>query len=329
MTRIVSKSWCFTVPNYEDVHERAVQDLVPLCSTIVVGREQGASGFGHLQGCLVFRVARSMSCLQRLLLGPWHCEVTRDQEAAKTYCRKEGNLLVDVDGRNGQGARTDLTALREALDSGGLPEAKRSCPEAVIKYPGGCKLYVSIRPFIDRPKPRVYIFCGDSGIGKSRTARSAGTQLGGVPTDGIDTPPAYPSQDPVMCTPTQQVDPSGSMATTQSSISCSTNTTRVPCLSGFCCASSITGPCLCQSKAPTSPARPLPSPSPATPVTGTPTCETRAHWHEDSTNSGRYTDKPLFPFPKLPEDSASSSDDECKYCPMSWGAYGLDELARY
>lgn len=168
----MSRSFSFTFPNpTEDDEARLQRNLDQLSKDIVIGRETGAGGLRHLQGCVRLKQPMRLRAFCALV-APGHVEITRDHHAAVRYCRKEGNMLVDRFTASVQGRRSDVTRLVDALKEGGLPAAKRLCPEEMVRFPGGCRLYVSIGdPSKLRVDMRVSVYVGAPGVGKSRTAR--------------------------------------------------------------------------------------------------------------------------------------------------------------
>lgn len=169
----MSRAFAFTWNNYESKetaleHLRSVQNVVGLIVGCEIAPETGTP---HLQGYLAFGKVMTLYRLRELLPG-CHVEVCRNREASKNYCRKGGDMLVDEDNEAGQGSRSDLKRLREALDAGGIAEAKKVCPETLIKYSGGAKFYVSIVADSVNRDVLVVAYIGPPGCGKTRAANS-------------------------------------------------------------------------------------------------------------------------------------------------------------
>lgn len=167
-----SKNWCFTLNNPTDVEEVALLKLCETLDTAIVGREVGESGTPHLQGLLVFATNHRLAgCKKLITRANW--SITRNFEQSVVYCRKDGNMFVDKLKPKAPGKRTDLAELIEALTEGGLPLAKRRCPEQLIKFPSGCRLFCSLStPSPDDRLVRVVAYIGPPGTGKSRAAIS-------------------------------------------------------------------------------------------------------------------------------------------------------------
>lgn len=88
MTSGVSKSWCFTLNNYNDSDEQALRQLD--CTHVVVGREVSSTGTPHLQGFVTFKKAMRLSALKKINSRA-HWEVCRSKEASAKYCKKDGD----------------------------------------------------------------------------------------------------------------------------------------------------------------------------------------------------------------------------------------------
>lgn len=84
------RTWCYTLNNYAASEERQLQLLE--CKYHVFGREKSATGTPHLQGCVTFKSPYRFNRVRRLLGGRAHIEVARDVDAARDYCKKDGNF---------------------------------------------------------------------------------------------------------------------------------------------------------------------------------------------------------------------------------------------
>ena len=114
------RSWCFTLNNYTEEDIEAIKSWTEV-ARIVVGKETGDKGTPHLQGAVTFRLMRRLSALKKLN-NKIHWErmmAKKDHgEAAFEYCRKDGDVCIDIDTRVGQGARTDIAKAYEAARGG-------------------------------------------------------------------------------------------------------------------------------------------------------------------------------------------------------------------
>lgn len=165
------KSWVFTINNYTDDEIKYVQLLsrVHPVTRMVVGKELGEGGTPHLQGAVTLKSSIRMSALKEDLGGRAHLEPMRalGGDKAFDYCRKEGNVIVDIDNRV-QGKRTDIDAACKALLEGGMTKLIEEHAGAFVKYATG---FEKLNFRLSRPRqepPRVWWLHGPTGSGKTR-----------------------------------------------------------------------------------------------------------------------------------------------------------------
>lgn len=168
----MSRAWCFTLNNpSQDV---ASGDLPGWDHQRyrVFQLEQGANGTPHLQGYVVFSVAKSLRrCRRYLSLAHWE-PAKAGPEENRRYCTKcEGRLAGPWESGTlppGQGSRTDLSAACSTLLSGGsLQEVE---PSLFVKYHKGLTALLMLHAKPRAAEPRVFWFWGPTGTGKSRLA---------------------------------------------------------------------------------------------------------------------------------------------------------------
>lgn len=149
--RTKSKSWIFTLNNYTPEDEANITELADSCTRITVGREIGKSGTPHLQGALTLQHSTTFGGIRKKLGGRAHVEpMNARNEAGFTYCRKEGNMLIDKTHGVGAGTRTDLLTAREAarqkLTDLEYVEAADPGPQAFRHKQALDKLYAGKKP---------------------------------------------------------------------------------------------------------------------------------------------------------------------------------------
>lgn len=112
---------CFTLNNPADTDLAAVQAL-DWVKYGCVGKETGEAGTPHLQGYLNLKKRTALATIIRNLRGALSkaphvepCKGNPDQNIA--YCSKDGDF-VEWGERPKQGKRTDLLAMKEAIDQG-------------------------------------------------------------------------------------------------------------------------------------------------------------------------------------------------------------------
>lgn len=166
-----SRAWVFTFNNPEE-------DTVPVLwkdhgiSYCVWQRERGEGGTPHLQGYVVFGKAVRLSLLKRVNSSV-HWEPRKgSHEQAKAYCTKEETREKGPwsygDEPKGSGARTDLDAVRVAVNEG---VSDRELWDRF--FPSMCRYHksVSFYRMLTAPRrntiPEVIVLWGVTNIGKS------------------------------------------------------------------------------------------------------------------------------------------------------------------
>lgn len=161
----VSKSWCFTLNNYEDGDEKEIQAWE--ASHIVYGREEGESGTPHLQGYVTFRKSYRLSGVKKLLPRA-HWEVAKAKEAAAKYCKKDGDYWEKDDRKQGQ--RTDWEKISTLAQARKFGTIAQDYPASFARYYKGIYALASA---YDEPQgthfpKEVYVRWGAPGTGKTR-----------------------------------------------------------------------------------------------------------------------------------------------------------------
>lgn len=175
-----NRSWVFTLNNYLPADEKSILEWQ--VNKLTVGREVGESGTKHLQGAVSFKLKKSLSQLKKLLPKA-HWEVLKGGKKAYEYCRKDGDLLVDIKGR--QGHRTDIDALMQDIKDGASDkELWTKHPALMLKnnqgvararnifHPQITKSDYKISDFLwgRLPLDKPTIIWGEPGIGKTQYA---------------------------------------------------------------------------------------------------------------------------------------------------------------
>ena len=157
---------CFTYNNYDEAGEQRFQSSDRL-AYLVYGRETGKSGTKHLQGYLEINGQLSFRKLVTLFPGV-HFEPRRGTAAeAVTYCQKDGDVFERGTCSN-QEARYDLDGARDAAYYDGMRSVSARCNAQQIR------VAEKFLEYCEEPRkwePRVWWFWGETGVGKSRSAR--------------------------------------------------------------------------------------------------------------------------------------------------------------
>jgi hypothetical protein len=163
-----SRSWCFTDFKTDDDRIKYWKSLD--YKRMVVGRETCPdTGKEHLQGYVTFTRAYRLTQLKRNYPKDIHWERALAQDAAN-YCRKDGDVVIDVDTRK-QGTRTDIEQYGRDITKGmKLHDLVRKHPKAVMKFP---RYYSNLRSAMVAPRdpskpPTVIWLWGAPGSGKTR-----------------------------------------------------------------------------------------------------------------------------------------------------------------
>ena len=169
------KSFVGTCNNYTQVQIDAVK-AVP-CQRIVCGKEVGEQkGTPHLQLAIVFKNAKRMKAVQKLLGGHWALKPMHGKWEDQEYCCKDGEMIRMEDNTQ-QGARTDITEYSLAIQGKGRkrPATDRELideyPVLVCKFP---RFHNFVRKVIQREgayagyQPlSVEVYVGAAGCGKN------------------------------------------------------------------------------------------------------------------------------------------------------------------
>ncbi len=177
---IRARNWVWTINHPTPADTKAVaalgEGLQGTRGYLIFGRENSNSGTPHLQGYCHFPNALSRSRVLRELGGRAHLEQMRGTVAqAVKYCQKDGDV-TEFGSAPAQGQRTDLAAVRQLIEDqpefNELSIAQSNFPQWVL-HRRAFREYAQLlgrRSAASRPDPRIVIFWGESGTGKSRKA---------------------------------------------------------------------------------------------------------------------------------------------------------------
>lgn len=164
-----SRSWCFTLNNFEPDHETKIRSLD--YQYLVYGRE-GKSATPHLQGYIEFSNARTFSSLKKKFPNETHLEIRKGTALqASQYCKKEDDFFEDGIISEPQGKRNDLqqaiSCLKETKSLGKVAEQH---PVQFVKFSKGLTLLHLQSLPARKEKPRCFWFYGPTGTGKTKEA---------------------------------------------------------------------------------------------------------------------------------------------------------------
>lgn len=172
---MASKRWCFTLNNYTDADEVAVQAIDTLY--LVYGREIGDSGTPHLQGFLTVSKPKRLSALKKLLkTAHWEAAKGTSLQAAD-YCKKDEDFF-ERGALPFQGKRTDLDDAISTLKKHGVKRVAEEHPREYVKFSRGFRDLALIleQPYNHHCCRGIWIH-GPPGTGKSHSARGFSSDL--------------------------------------------------------------------------------------------------------------------------------------------------------
>lgn len=197
-----SKYWCFTLNNYNENEEQAIQNIVTeeIVTYLVYGKEVGESGTRHLQGYIELSRRWRLTQIKRLLGRRAHIEARRGtSQEADEYCKKDdthpfiyGTLSIPR-----QGNRSDLSALQESLRNGrNLRFIAEEHFGQFLRYQRGITAYRLINSIQRTWQTQVIVYWGATGTGKTSAVHenlpsldSLYTHVGNNWFDGYDGQP--------------------------------------------------------------------------------------------------------------------------------------------
>nr|WAE42465.1 MAG: replication associated protein [Cressdnaviricota sp.] len=166
-----SRSWCFTLNNYTELHENAIQNLSDQITYLIYGREIAPeTGTPHLQGYVYFPNAKTLSAVRKLIPHA-HLSLSRgDALSNYNYCSKSGDFVergVRPKSQEEKGNDGKL-AIQQRWDLAKRGKFEELPPEQIKTYE---YIHLKYKAVEDREElDNIWIF-GESGCGKSRYVR--------------------------------------------------------------------------------------------------------------------------------------------------------------
>lgn len=155
---------------YEYLEHLYEHEILPI-RYIIYGEEYGEEGTLHLQGYCELARRVAFSTITEHFVG---CHIERrmgSSEQAADYCRK-GGKYISHGTQKVQGNRTDLQYIKSLLDNNS--SVKALLDEGEIDTPQELAVVEKLLRWTDKPRttrPNVVWLCGESGTGKTYTAR--------------------------------------------------------------------------------------------------------------------------------------------------------------
>lgn len=165
-----TRGWCATLNNYTTQDIEMLENYMnENCTYGVIGKEIGESGTPHLQIHMEFKYEKSLNVLKKIN-SRMHFEQRKGSiKQASDYCKEDGDYIEIGKLKTRQGKRTDLSAIRDAVNEG--KNMREICDIAnsyqSIKYAETLRKYkMAVRNW----EPEVYWYWGPTGTGKTRLA---------------------------------------------------------------------------------------------------------------------------------------------------------------
>ena len=177
-----SRNWVFTLNNYSEDDVTAMTGFLDehdLVKYICAGREVGAEGTPHLQGFLVCRNPVRLTTVRTFWDGRAHWEIARGSATqAITYCEKDGDFMEFGVRPLTQAEKGDKNKRRyeEAWESAVEGRMDDIDADLRIRHYSTLKRICSDHALAGNIETLPHVtrmewFYGESGTGKSRTAR--------------------------------------------------------------------------------------------------------------------------------------------------------------
>lgn len=133
------------------------------------GREEGESGNLHYQGYVEFPCKISMSTLKKILPRA-HLEIAKGTSLqASEYCKKDGDFQEFGELSPGQGSRSDLAAIKKAIDKGASEEEiADNFFEKWVVYRRSFQAYATLKQASRSWSTITHVYWGKTGTGKTR-----------------------------------------------------------------------------------------------------------------------------------------------------------------
>lgn len=171
--KLQRKRFCLTWNNYGEETLELLESLFAdgTLRYIIVGKEVAKSGTPHYQIYLETKKKITIAGLKRILGSTPHIEVAKGNwEQNREYCSKE-LIVMEKGSAITSGERTDLQLVKEAIDNGASYEDLwDKYFDKMVQYRKGFEEYSNLKRLRRAEPPKVYIWHGVTGTGKTRGA---------------------------------------------------------------------------------------------------------------------------------------------------------------
>lgn len=163
-----ARNYCFTINNYTSEDLNYLREIE--CKYIVVGHEVGELGTPHMQGFIALNSAKTFPAMIKYMPERAHIERCNGTPAQNiTYCKKDGNIIIEKGQAPAQGTRSDLDNVRDVIKN---TSKMREVVEVATSYQSVrmAEVYLSYHEKKRNWKPIVKWYYGETGSGKTKTA---------------------------------------------------------------------------------------------------------------------------------------------------------------
>lgn len=169
--QVRAKNWCLTINNpiEKGLHDYCMGFNGETDEYMCCAHEVGEKGTHHIQGVLISKDRLRLSSLKKRWPGGHFEKMLGTPAEAVTYCKKDGNYHEHgVLPTTTQGRRSDLESVKQLVDEGKFDLIREEHYGLFIRYRRAIVDDIDSYIVPRREPPRVYIYWGASGTGKSK-----------------------------------------------------------------------------------------------------------------------------------------------------------------
>ncbi len=150
---------------------------------LVYQTEKSSTGTKHIQGMVYFTSVKTRKQVKGVFWRGMHVENMRGTpKQASDYCKKEDSRIEGGKDEWGvlptQGARVDLMAMKDLIDNGGtLDDLWDKHFSGMVRYGKAMREYLGRKDQVRTVKPKISVFWGGTGTGKTWTAREEAAKI--------------------------------------------------------------------------------------------------------------------------------------------------------
>lgn len=165
-----NRAWCIVINNPTPTDEFGVKHLFKKAEYGICSREVGSQGTPHLQGYIRLSTPLSLQAMKKSLPRA-NLQVAGGSDLEnKTYCSKDGDILIEVGTMSEQGRRNDLKEIAMLIKNKeiSMQELMFEYPDMYLRYSRSFeKMFAAVLPMRET-LPEVHWRWGKSGTGKTR-----------------------------------------------------------------------------------------------------------------------------------------------------------------